>query len=138
MAERPDKAAATLLAAQVGELVQGDNLFYSSHVLPVSATIPARAVFVIASGGPTRVGRLNGETTGRRRPTVRVLVRGDKHDGDGAHDLAILVYEALHEAGGFATGYDDARCLQDSPLPLGVDKDLYPMLSVNAELWLVE
>ena len=130
----------------VGGLVLGNgatptaNLF-AGMVKPAdpASGVPEAAVFVRASGGaapePYFVGP-SGAKTSWWRPSVQVVVRGNKDAEDTARQLASTIRTTLHRT--TLTGYMSCLVRESAPVEVGNDDDGHPLFTLNVELWYKE
>jgi hypothetical protein len=129
--------AAVDVATHIGATVAGftylTNVF-DGPVRPVPAA-PAKAVFVLATGGPPPEARI-GETQADRFPALQIRTRGDKNDFAGGLADARAVRDAVHYAP--LAGWVDVRVQETEPNYLGEDNNGHPEWSVNAELRITE
>lgn len=134
-AAKPTTDVRTHLNTQVGALTAGTNLFDgSSHA--VGTGVPAKAVFVLASGGPGAEAYI-GSPEERRWPNVQCVVRSDAEDFAGGEALARLVRDTLHHQTITRTGGGsyDGRVMQDEPIYMGPNEARQHEWSVNTELY---
>lgn len=126
MADPVAKAVKTYLAAHaslVGETVRAGR--------PTDRE--ERGIWVMATGGFPGIWEAGGDDV--TQPTVQVLVRTGKGQGDAAETLAMAVHDALIRAE--VTGY--TRCVPSAP-PIELKPDALgrPEWSINAQLTLIE
>lgn len=141
MAANPGLDIATYLAADgTLSLVLGTSVF-NGPVRPVSAQIPERAVFCLASGGPAPQAYLDGGAEDERIVTVQIRVRSAPGDFAGGLTLAQGCRDRVHHklaaiarAGSGGT-YDDSHVLEDQPNYIGTDGQGCHEWAVNVELW---
>ena len=115
MTHTPGIALATEIAAQIGTLTLGTNLFHSSLRAP-SASVPKDCVFVWLSGGVSPL-RVMGEAKEIRTTVVMVQIR-DSSFGDG-NTLALDIMNGI-QAASVAT-YLDIVAATAGPRMLGQD-----------------
>lgn len=121
MTLRPDHDLADHLRGELGDLALGKNLFIGP-VRPVSDHVPARAVFVMASGGPSPEAML--EPAYLRSASLDIRIRGESGNYMEGSDLAIDVRDAVHYAE--ITNYIDIRCIDAHPTYIGEDDSGHP------------
>lgn len=117
MSHTPAIALATEIAAQVGSLTLGTNLFHSS-IRAASSNIPVDSVFVWTGGGG-KPQRTMGDPNEIRRTVLHVRVR-DTDYNDGI-TLAYSILNGLR-AQSIST-YLDLFSTFGDPSDLGEDKD---------------
>jgi hypothetical protein len=132
----PDAAVATHLAASGLLLVVGTNLF-RGPVRPVSTGVPAKAAFVLATGGPGPVPFIDAAVNGDTYYfDVQVRIRGEREAFATTRTLARGVRNALHRAS--ISGYLSALVTESEPAYLGPDDSERPEFSVNVRLIAVD
>jgi hypothetical protein len=131
MAANPDIDVVDYLAAQIGALTKGTNLFIGR--LPAkSAIIPSKCASVLPTGGTMPMGFADGSDTAETYSSLQVRVRGEPRDYQDARDLAKSVWDTLNYA--TVSGYIECRCEQSEPLYLGEDSAGHHEWTVNVEL----
>ena len=132
----PDAAVATHLAAAGLGLTVGTNLF-RGPVRPVSAGVPAKAVFVLVTGGPGPVPYLDAAVHGDTwQFDVQVRIRGDRESFATTRTLARAIRNALHRAD--ISGYLSALSIESEPTYMGFDGSERPEFSTNVRLIAVD
>jgi hypothetical protein len=99
---------------------------------PAAARIPARAVFVLETGGPAPQPYLDGRGVSFRRKNVQVLVRSEQADHSGGEALAKAILPVIHTHA--PAGYVGALAL-DEPAYIGTDEQGCHLWSTNFHLW---
>jgi len=131
MATAPDSDVVTqLVAAGIG-LVSGTNLWRGPE-RAAGTGVPAKSVFVLASGGYPPRPFLGPSSTDMRRSTVQITVRSDAQDFDGGQTLVRAVRNAIHKAA--VAGYVDIRVRESEPNYLGQDEAARHLWTVNVEM----
>jgi len=132
----PDAAVATHLAAAGLSLTVGTNLF-RGPVRPVSAGVPAKAVFCLATGGGAPQPYLDAATYGDTWFfDVQVRIRGERQAFATTRTLARAIRNALHRAD--ISGYLSALSIESEPTFLGFDGSERPEFSTNVRLIAVD
>ena len=126
----PAPDTVNFLAAQVGSLVAGTNIFVG-QMRESPGAIPENAVFVPPLGGPVPI-RSSGETGEFRVALVNIFVRNKAYQA--GHVLAQSVLDAFNGLTGVPSGYDDADARQSAPADIGQDDKGRFMFSVTARL----
>lgn len=119
---------ASHIATNVAGLTYGTNTF-DGPVRPVSTHMPAKAVFVNASGGSLDVYADGGSGNNLNRTEVQILVRGETGDYTTAQALALSVYNAVRKA--TPTGTVGTQAQQAHPIYVGEDEQGHPVWSIN-------
>ena len=118
-----DNDVSGVIAAAVGSLVLGENMFLGARRGYADGVIPHKAVFVLADGGQ-QSRNLHGYAD-ERHPRVEVRVRSDPPGVAGAfqagQSLARAVFEAVHLNP--PAGYCDSVTTDSAPSYEGVDED---------------
>ena len=132
MGKAPEEDLVTVIAAGVGWLTTGTNLF-AGPVRPVDKThIPGRAVFVFPSGG-IRPEAFLGETEAMRRSGIMIRTRGNHSSTANAYKTALSDARAVRDVVHYASlsGYFDVRAEQSEPIYIGEDDAGHPEFSIN-------
>jgi len=117
--------AMALQTAGVG--LAGSDIFVGP-VRPASAQVPAKAIFILGTGGPAGARtHTDGEV---RYPTVQVRIRDNSLVA--GIDRAEAVYQAL--ANRKIPGFLDCEGIQSAPMYLEQDENLLYHWSINFEL----
>jgi hypothetical protein len=133
MALPPDEAVASVIDTALASLTLGTNLF-QGPVRPPSSSVPHKAVFCLATGGPAPLMHTQGNNgPDVKRASVQVRIRGDVNSFAAGQTLARSVWTALQRAT-FA-GYMSIACRESEPVYLGVDNTEHHEWSVNVETW---
>lgn len=128
----PDAAVATHLAAAGLSLVVGTNLF-RGPVRPVANGVPAKAVFVLVTGGPGPVPYLDAAENGDTwHFDVQVRIRGERESFAATRTLARGIRNALHRAA--ISGYLSALSIESEPVFMGFDGSERPEFSTKVRL----
>ena len=138
MPHNPGKDFVDALDAAIGAtLTKGTDLFHGPKK-PVGPGVPAKAVFVMPTGGapPVDDHGIGAEATSLFAPTVQALVRGDQGDYDAGLILAQAVRDTGHKMS--VAGYLDCLLLSSEPIWLGFDPEDHPEWSINFELMIDE
>jgi hypothetical protein len=128
MATTPDLDLATYLGTQIGALTLGTNLFVGK-TRAVGDNIPSKAVFCLATGGPTPQAYMDGTAVEERPSMVQARIRSEPRDFDGGQTLARLVRDTAHHAS--ISGYIDVEAQQAEPFPIGEDAKGHHEWSIN-------
>jgi hypothetical protein len=127
----PGADVVTRLNSAVAALTSGTNLF-EGPVRPPRATVPATAVFVLATGGPPPEPYL-GQGIDWRVSNVQATVRGEVGAGFAAgQTLARSVLDAIQRGG--LSGYVRVLVVESEPTYLGQDENGHYLWTVNARL----
>jgi hypothetical protein len=124
---QPSEDIAAILASNIGTLTLGTNLFTSQ--MPQAAA--DKSVCVIDTGGYDPVALLDKDTV--QRPTVQIIVRGDKGKNQTAYALAKTIDDVLDlmdRATEGGTVYIGIYKVGDIT-SLGQDDDNRPLWSMN-------
>lgn len=127
----PDIGLAVELGARVDELNLRQNMF-TGPVKPAGEKIPARAVFLLATGGgPPQAFHSDGHEL--IEPTVQVRIRAGKREG---YEDGLSLARAIREALQFVpvTGYANVKTTEPQPNYLGKDGDGLHEWSVNVTM----
>jgi hypothetical protein len=132
MATQPDEDVANALAAAIGTLTKGTNLF-TGKVRAPGANIPDEAVFVLATGGPPTQD-YGGQTAAETHFSgVQIRTRSNPNEFEAGQALARLVHRTLHHTP--PTGYLEATSASTEPLAIAEDESAHHHWSSNFQLW---
>ena len=128
----PTDALATHLAAQIGTLTRGTNLFRgpASPVRGAPAR-PSTCVFLVETGGPAPLSRAGGVETEEFYAQIQILVRSESYSTGRALARSVLqnsTYEDL-------TDYIEVTTLESEPNYLGQDDERHHRWTINVEMW---
>ena len=133
MAVPPDSAVSSILAGASIGLTVGTNLFLGP-VREQAAGMPHKAVFCLATGGPSPLMHVQGNTgPDIKRSNVQIRIRSDVGAFAVGQALARSVWSALQRA--TFTGYMGIACRESEPVYLGQDDTEHHEWSVNVETW---
>jgi hypothetical protein len=128
---RIDDEIVDLLAAGGLGLTKATNVF-SGPLRGIDSNIPAKAVFVLSSGGPSP-DFYCGDAHHVNKPSVQILVRGAVEDLSDAQNLADACYALLVKTKP-ATALG-VLGIESAPNYLGKDTDGHHMFSFNLRGW---
>ncbi|KPJ59103.1 MAG: hypothetical protein AMJ46_12620 [Latescibacteria bacterium DG_63] len=134
----PAAAMVTYLAANVGALTAGTNLF-EGPVRPVGTGIPDKAVFVLATGGPAPEPFLAGDASSpdeERVHSLLIRVRSEPGEFNNGQTLARSVRDAAHRAS--VAGYLDVSIRECDPAYLGADDEGRHEWSIGVDMEIQE
>jgi hypothetical protein len=130
----PDTAVRDALTG-TNSLVSGTNLF-AGPIRDLPGTIPDKAVFCLATGGPAPEAFVSAATGNEERyHAVQVRVRGNPRDFASAVTLARGVRDTLHRT--VPSGYLECAVRETEPNYLGQDEQGRDDFSINVELYSV-
>jgi hypothetical protein len=129
-----DELVANYLDTAITGLTKGTNLF-KGKVQAAGGAIPARAVFVLANGGPAPE-TYSGSPESRRYSALQVRTRVEQQAFGVGQSLARDIRDALDQAN--ISGMIDTRVNETEPLYIGEDDDGMHEWSTNIELWYEE
>lgn len=131
----PDEFLVDRLAAQLGTLTKGTNLFFGPEIPPDGgATVPHLCVFCLGTGGPPAEGFFSTDEV-ERRFTVQIIVRSNVDLRVAGLALARSIYPEIHEWVPGTGGYFNVVVREADPVYLGLDDTEHHRWANNVELW---
>lgn len=134
MAEVDENIVDVLAAAGIG-LTKGTNLFMGPG-RGISDEIPAKSVFVLASGGPPPLIHLNGGSVpDTKEPACQIIIRGEHKAFSAGQTLARAVYAAIHKSSPADNVAGSCLAQQSEPIYIGEDEQGFPGWTINVLLF---